>query len=361
MSLLLLSAAIPHAARAAAKPIRVYVDGEPLRFGGAQPVSEDGRLLVPFRALFETLGFTVQWTGSGGSGRAVGTKAGLKLELTIDSRVAKVNGKNATLDVPARVVRGSTLVPLRFVSENGGFRVDYESGGGATEIRIASSGGTGGNPGSAGGSAGDEPYVVKGRVVDEQGRPVEGAAVFADNQLLYNSNLTATTDANGNYRIELPRLATTWHMGGSYEAAADGETYRVDLTPANDAPFAGNTGAVRDFTLRKETAFGELYYYLSLDDIAAGYSEQYVEVALTPAGGGKAFAGPGFHFPGGFGRNDVPVGTYKATARYAPPGEQPVAMTVRVRNKGAYADSATFAFEELVPGVYQAELEMKLP
>jgi hypothetical protein len=49
------------------------------------------------------------------------------IQLTINSKVALVNGKQVTLDVPAQIVKGSTVVPLRFVTEALGCEVGWES------------------------------------------------------------------------------------------------------------------------------------------------------------------------------------------------------------------------------------------
>lgn len=357
MSAFLLLALVPQTFYSAEKAIDIYYKGELLHFDDAQPVLKDGRTLVPFRKLFETLGYTVKWIDSGSVRQAIGTKDGLEIVLTIDQTDAKVNGQNVMLDVPAQIIQDSTMVPLRFVSENSGYDVTFTDKGSSFEIKVLPAGA---------GAQEVEAYVVKGRVIDAQGLPVKGAAVFADNQLLYNSNLHAVTDANGYYRIELPLLATTWRMGGSHVVDRDGQSYKVDLIPEVDAAFAGNTGAIRNFTLQAETVFGELYLYMALNDFTNGYVENHVELTLTPLGSttggqGNTITQYGYTFPGGFGMNDIPVGKYKVTARYAPAGEEPEPMLVRLRNKGQYAESMEFEFSPLVPGIYQAEIEVSMP
>jgi len=363
-SLLVCAGTFPQTANAEESVVEVYFRGEPVQFADARPVIQDGRTLVPFRKIFETLGFAVKWVDGGNVQKAIGTKDGLVIELTIGSTVAKVNGKTTALDVPAQTVEGRTLVPLRFVSENSGYRVAFASDHGVSKIRIEPAGEADGKSTQSPGNDKAEPYVVKGRVTDAEGRPVKGAEVFADNQLLYNSNLTAVTDQDGYYRIELPLLATTWKMGGSHNVVVDGKPYTTDLTPEVDGPFAGNTGAVRNFTLKAAKQItGELYLYMDINSFVNGYIENNVELTLTPVGGsgGKAKTGYGYNFPGGFGMNDIPVGRYKATAVYAAPGEEPVKMLVRVRNKGQYAESVEFGFSTLVPGIEQAEIEVMMP
>lgn len=48
-----------------------------------------------------------------------------KIELTIGSKTATVDGKAVELDVPAQIRDGRTLVPFRFVGEAFGAKVDY--------------------------------------------------------------------------------------------------------------------------------------------------------------------------------------------------------------------------------------------
>ena len=45
--------------------------------------------------------------------------------LKINFRTAKVNGKSVQLLQPAQIVNGRTMIPLRFISENLGYYVQY--------------------------------------------------------------------------------------------------------------------------------------------------------------------------------------------------------------------------------------------
>lgn len=56
-----------------------------------------------------------------------------RIVLTIGSTTAIVDGREVELDVPPQIVNGRTLVPLRFVAEALGCRVDWEPKDGATE------------------------------------------------------------------------------------------------------------------------------------------------------------------------------------------------------------------------------------
>lgn len=105
--------------------VNVIIDGQQINFDGdVAPFIENGRTLVPFRKLFEALGLKVSWDDA--TQTAKGEKEGLVIELTIGSDIAKVNGEEIKLDVPARLVGDRTVVPLRFVSEQSGAKVDWD-------------------------------------------------------------------------------------------------------------------------------------------------------------------------------------------------------------------------------------------
>lgn len=57
----------------------------------------------------------------------------LKIELSIGKNVMLVNGREQPIDVPAQIIEGRTMVPLRFVAEALGCEVDWEPKDGKTE------------------------------------------------------------------------------------------------------------------------------------------------------------------------------------------------------------------------------------
>jgi hypothetical protein len=95
--------------------IRVVIDGERVRFSGHQPDESGGRVLVPLRGVFERLGAKVDWDPSDQS--VFARKEGMRVKLAIGQLDASVNGQHTTMDVPATIDDGTTMVPLRFVSE----------------------------------------------------------------------------------------------------------------------------------------------------------------------------------------------------------------------------------------------------
>jgi len=115
--------ATPAPAPAPAQDIKVIVNGVTLTFD-QPPVIENGRTLVPLRAIFEALGATVDWNQSTQTVTAV--KDDITISLTIGSSILTRNGQNITLDVPAQLVGGRTLVPARAVAESFGAEVGWD-------------------------------------------------------------------------------------------------------------------------------------------------------------------------------------------------------------------------------------------
>ncbi|HIE13178.1 MAG TPA: hypothetical protein EYP63_07125 [Desulfotomaculum sp.] len=101
---------------------KVFLDGGQLSFD-VPPTIEGGRTLVPLRGIFEALGAEVSWDGSTRTVTAV--KNGTTVILTIGAKTPYRDGTPIELDVPAKIVSGRTLVPLRFVSESLGAGVEW--------------------------------------------------------------------------------------------------------------------------------------------------------------------------------------------------------------------------------------------
>ncbi len=104
--------------------ITIKIDGE-LLHTDVPPVIIDGRTMVPLRAIFEALGIDVEWIAE--TRTIIGTTEDTRIELTVDSTTALVNGEVVTLDVPATIMDGRTLVPVRFIAESTGAGVEWEA------------------------------------------------------------------------------------------------------------------------------------------------------------------------------------------------------------------------------------------
>ncbi|RNB53499.1 hypothetical protein EDM57_19585 [Brevibacillus gelatini] len=95
------------------------------------PIIKNGRVLVPFRKIFEAMGAQVNWDPK--DRMVTANKYGTQVVLRIGDPTAYIihstTGKNletpVKLDVPAEISNGRTLVPLRFVSESFDAQVEW--------------------------------------------------------------------------------------------------------------------------------------------------------------------------------------------------------------------------------------------
>ncbi len=118
--------------------IEIEIDGETSVFPDAQPyIDENARTMVPLRFVSETLGSEVAWDGAT---RTVEIqKDHTTIHLQVDSDIIRVNGLETQMDT--RMVfhpqYSRNYVPIRFVSENLGSQVDFETRDGGTIFHIA--------------------------------------------------------------------------------------------------------------------------------------------------------------------------------------------------------------------------------
>ncbi|QGU00481.1 N-acetylmuramoyl-L-alanine amidase [Candidatus Syntrophocurvum alkaliphilum] len=102
----------------------VLINGEIKTFE-VDPIIENGRTLVPLRAIFEAMGAVVEWDNDTRTVTAV--KNNTVVVLPIGSTEPTVNDEKWELDVPAKIVQDRTLAPLRFVGEAFGGEVDWDN------------------------------------------------------------------------------------------------------------------------------------------------------------------------------------------------------------------------------------------
>ncbi|WP_309119272.1 N-acetylmuramoyl-L-alanine amidase family protein [Paenibacillus sp.] len=108
---------------ASAGDTTVYLDGQALvlpKNGQVQIVND--RVMIPLRVVAEGLGFYVDWEQTG---TITISRGGTTLLLSVNERTAFVNGAEVTLSAAPIVATDTTLVPIRFVSEQMGLLVDW--------------------------------------------------------------------------------------------------------------------------------------------------------------------------------------------------------------------------------------------
>ena len=108
----------------AQQEISVTIDGVAVDFEGQPPTIVDGRTLVPVRGVFEALGFTVSWEQA--TTTATLTSEDFAVIISVGSDTFTTNGEEFDLDVPAQIIKGRTLLPIRAVLESVGHDVDWD-------------------------------------------------------------------------------------------------------------------------------------------------------------------------------------------------------------------------------------------
>jgi len=107
-----------------ASDIGVSIDGQEITFPDQAPLIVDGRTLVPVRGVFEALGFDVDWNDE--ERAAVLTSPNYQLIIPIGSYSFTTNGTVHTLDVPAQIISGRTMLPIRFPLESVGYTLAWD-------------------------------------------------------------------------------------------------------------------------------------------------------------------------------------------------------------------------------------------
>jgi hypothetical protein len=97
---------------------------------GTKPIIKNNRTLVPIRAIIESLGGTIAWDAT--AKKVTLALGSTTMQLWIGSSTAKVNGKDIPIDkddpkVVPEIINSRTMIPLRFVAENLGCDVLWES------------------------------------------------------------------------------------------------------------------------------------------------------------------------------------------------------------------------------------------
>lgn len=121
----------------AEETITVTVNGSRLLFD-TDPVIESDRTLVPFRVIFESLGAAVRWEEAAQT--AVAVKGDTEIRIAVNDSEMLKNGEVVVLDVPARLIAGRIMVPVRAVSEGLNAHVDWRKEARQVMITIDESG-----------------------------------------------------------------------------------------------------------------------------------------------------------------------------------------------------------------------------
>lgn len=104
--------------------ITVVLNGSELTFE-TEPRIVDGTTLVPMRKIFEELGMTVSWNS--GNNTVTAVKNGKSVVCQIGSKAVTINGETVEVTAAPVIDGGTTLVPLRVISEALGVDVSWDA------------------------------------------------------------------------------------------------------------------------------------------------------------------------------------------------------------------------------------------
>ncbi|MEY8743977.1 CotH kinase family protein [Bacillales bacterium AN1005] len=104
--------------------ISVTLDEQSVAFPDQEPLEVSGQVMVPVNAIFEAVGAEVTWNPTAKTVTAVLNDQ--TFALKIGSSTTTVNDTSVEIDSPAIIKNSRTLVPVRFISEALGLKVDWD-------------------------------------------------------------------------------------------------------------------------------------------------------------------------------------------------------------------------------------------
>lgn len=108
-----------------AADVNVVINNEPVASDVPAQITAESRTVVPLRVISEKLGAEVDWDPE--TKTVFITGADSSICLSVGNKDVKMNDDIITLDSPAQIIEGRTMVPLRAVAEFFGCQVDWDA------------------------------------------------------------------------------------------------------------------------------------------------------------------------------------------------------------------------------------------
>ena len=268
----------------AANNIKVYLNGDRVKVT-YPPVEQNGTTLVPFRSIFEALGMTVDWTAQ--TQTVTGSKDGLKISLVLGQKQASVNGEAKALTLPAKTIQGNTMVPLRFVAEAAGCRVNWDN----ANSRVVINNGDEDVPIKA-----EDPnadlYSIDGTGAYSGYKELKGHRFEGDFAIYYQGNADSFQVEVKDIRGLNPNQVFSWSYNGKTYKHTRSQLYGFfDDTFYFSSHFSVDTGILTPSWL--QNTFGSVYQewfdFGEATTESAGLVERYLE-AQSGSGGYNRYA-----------------------------------------------------------------------
>ncbi|KOP68875.1 N-acetylmuramoyl-L-alanine amidase [Bacillus sp. FJAT-18019] len=126
MFLVVIMIAFPKVADASSYNAKIYLDGQQINLSsGVKVENNNGTVMVPIRVISENLGFNVGWNKAT---KTVTVQDGSQnVTMVVGNRLADINGQSVQMTNAPVLRGGTTLVPIRFVSEQMGLQVRWDN------------------------------------------------------------------------------------------------------------------------------------------------------------------------------------------------------------------------------------------
>lgn len=116
----------------AKRGISIFLEDKPIIFDETIPFIKDGTTLIPLRKMAESLGAEIEWDQA--TKTIMVKKDERVITLTIDSKVANVDGKAVDLIVSPIIVQSTTMVPAKLIAESLGMLIEWDNDNRAVKI-----------------------------------------------------------------------------------------------------------------------------------------------------------------------------------------------------------------------------------
>ncbi len=107
-----------------AQDINVSLNGNIVSFPNQKPVVVEGRTLIPLRGVFDNMGYSIDWDGE--TKTVTLAKGSDTITISIGQASYTLNGTSHAIDVPAQIINGSTMLPLRAIADATGADVLWD-------------------------------------------------------------------------------------------------------------------------------------------------------------------------------------------------------------------------------------------